>query len=264
MGQFKKKLDPAITRLSIDEIRKKGHEGVRVLDTKRIGEMVYEAVETVIRERNVTLLDEQRDLLAEQVREDFLALVEAEKKAIERERQLAKMKANLDQESEKLVQLTQQIAAGEGASPDVLIQRLKKITERQKSLFDKYHEVDKQKRDAESRVLDHKQQMLKLLEEIETMKARGQMAPSRYIEEVAALKDVRDDLRRRLQLQHQMLRRAAVSEYHRKQQLPEPALPPKGHGVAILVGDRETPSTGIKVRYEPGSNEPIIEYPEAG
>ncbi|MGE0434090.1 MAG: hypothetical protein AB7K09_12220 [Planctomycetota bacterium] len=253
-------------RTSIEEIQKRGFSHVKVLDNKKIGELIYNAVEAVLAERGRNLLDEERDRLASSARAEFQKLMADQQKAMKRAEQVEQAKAKLEAEMQKMSELVTSAAGipGEDGAGGraTLDQQIRKMTDRQKLLIDKYTDADEKRREAEGHMIQAKLKIEELHVEMAKMKAKGVASPSQFIEEIRALKDLRDDLKRRGSVIDVFVHNLAIAEYALSNGLQLPENPKPGKSVGVLMGDRKTPLTGIKVRYEPGNPEPIIDFPE--
>ena len=254
-------------RTSIEEIQKRGFSHVKVLDNKKIGELIFNAVEAVLAERGSNLLDEERNQVAVDARAEFQKLLAEQQKAIKRAEQVEQAKQKLEAEMSKMSEMVTSAAtvpgeAGASGGSANLVGQIRKMTDRQKLLIDKYTTADESRRDAEGQLIQAKLKIEELHAEMAKMRARGAATPSQFIEEIRALKDLRDDMRRRGGVLDVFVHNLALTEYAMKNGLSLPNPPQPGHGVGVLMGDRKTPLTGIKVRYEPGNPEPIVDFPE--
>lgn len=272
--QIKDAVKEGSKRASLDELKKKGFNNVKVVDFKTINELIMKAVDSVIAERSQSMLDEERQKLQASAKTEFERLLKEQKKAQARAQQMEQAKAKLELE---LRQATKMISSEDDSggemqpggsmlfSPERVKQvqeQLQKMTERQKTLLDKYQGLDEEKRNKDAEVISLKLKLEENAREVERLRARGSAAPSAFIEESARLKDVREDLTRRNRLLKHFCRLVSTNEYFLRQGRSAPPIPIAGRGVQVLIGDKRTARTGIKVRYEPGSDDPIIDFPE--
>mgnify|MGYP000136929220 CR=1 FL=1 len=259
--QIRKAVEAGSKNRKLDDLKKEGFDVVKVVDYSTIQRLIGEAIDKIILQRSMFLLDEQQDQLKGQAHKEFQKLLLEQKKSIIRAEQLDAAKRKVEEELDKL----QEMVGSKKGLPDTqhrsyLEVEIKKMGERQKILLDKYKRLDDERRSLMSDNFELKLKLGELTEKIETMKSRGAGAPSEFIKDINELRDAREILRRRVNLLKKILQNLAV-ETNLLRQGQEPKRAPVGKGVQLIVGDTNTPYTGIKVKFNPATNEPSISFP---
>ena len=109
-------IDHSVRRTTIHDLQRRGLRDVRVVNERKIHELIAEAIDGAIRERSAAHLEEERERLSKESMDEFQVMMREHQDSVKMQQRLRATKERLDAEYDRIASGLREQLGDDGAA----------------------------------------------------------------------------------------------------------------------------------------------------